>query len=83
MRRLSLLFAVLFVVPLIGSDSPRDYDDRVKVDELSRKWSPNGRVVPLCGFDAQENRPIDPTRNPPQLDNMRLYSRLIHHLPLS
>jgi hypothetical protein len=27
MRRLSLLFAVLLVLPLFGSDSPKEYDD--------------------------------------------------------
>jgi uncharacterized protein (TIGR03067 family) len=39
MRRLSLLFAVLVVVLLLGSDSPRDYDDKVKiVDEVDGTW---------------------------------------------
>jgi uncharacterized protein (TIGR03067 family) len=38
MRRLSLLFAVLFVVLLFGSDSPRDYDDKVEVVGIEGVW---------------------------------------------
>jgi hypothetical protein len=30
MRRLSPLLAVLLVLPLLGSDSPTEYDDRVQ-----------------------------------------------------
>jgi uncharacterized protein (TIGR03067 family) len=39
MRRLSPLFAALCVMPLLGSDSPKEYDDRTDGDELQGKWS--------------------------------------------
>jgi uncharacterized protein (TIGR03067 family) len=39
MRRLSLLLAVLFVVPLLGSDSPTEYNTTtVREDELQGVW---------------------------------------------
>ena len=38
MRRLSLLFAVLFVVPLLGSDSPKEYDDRTENVGIEGTW---------------------------------------------
>ena len=38
MRRLSLIFAVLFVVPLFGSGSPKDYDDMSMVGLLEGNW---------------------------------------------
>lgn len=38
MRRLSPLFAVLFVVPLIGSDSPKEYDGAMQEDKLEGTW---------------------------------------------
>jgi uncharacterized protein (TIGR03067 family) len=39
MRRLSLLLAVLFVLPLLGSDSPKEYDDSVRFDGgLEGEW---------------------------------------------
>ena len=38
MRRLPLLFAVLLVLPLFGSDSPKEYDDKTIVDPLVGTW---------------------------------------------
>jgi uncharacterized protein (TIGR03067 family) len=38
MRRLFLLFAVLFVVPLSGSDSPKEYDDRTETIGIEGTW---------------------------------------------
>jgi len=38
MHRLSLLFTVLVVVPLFGSDSPKEYGDRTEADELQGIW---------------------------------------------
>jgi len=38
MRHLSLLFAVLFVVPLLGSDSPKEYDDRAEEAGIEGDW---------------------------------------------
>ena len=51
MRHLFLLLAVLFVIPLFGSDSPKEYDDRVEmVDSVEGSWllvseQYKGRVV--------------------------------------
>src|SRR5260370_27737192 len=39
MRRVYLLFAVLRVVPLLGSDSPKEYDDATtSSDSLEGSW---------------------------------------------
>ena len=38
MHRLSLLFAVLSVVPLLGSDSAKEYDDRTEVAGIEGTW---------------------------------------------
>jgi uncharacterized protein (TIGR03067 family) len=38
MRRASLLFAVLVVVPLLGSDSPKQYDDRTECAAIEGTW---------------------------------------------
>jgi uncharacterized protein (TIGR03067 family) len=38
MRRLSLLIAVLFVVPLFGSDSPKEYDDKAVNYGIDGTW---------------------------------------------
>jgi uncharacterized protein (TIGR03067 family) len=38
MRRLFPLFAVLFVVPLCGSDSPKEYDDKTEVAGIEGTW---------------------------------------------
>ena len=38
MRRLSLLLAVLFVVPLFGSDSPMEYDDKTVNCGIEGTW---------------------------------------------
>lgn len=38
MRRLLFLFAVLFVLPLLGSDSPKEYDDRATRNDLEGRW---------------------------------------------
>jgi uncharacterized protein (TIGR03067 family) len=52
MRRLSLLFAVLFVVLLLGSDSPKEYDDRAEYVTIEGAWrltecTQNGEPMPL------------------------------------
>ena len=43
------LFAALLVLPLLGSGSPREYDDRTKLNELVGVWE----VVKAenCGFE--------------------------------
>jgi uncharacterized protein (TIGR03067 family) len=38
MRRLSPLFAFLFVVPLLGSDSPKEYDDKAEIVGIEGTW---------------------------------------------
>jgi hypothetical protein len=38
MRRLVSLFAALLVFPPLGSDSPKESDDTVKVDGLEGTW---------------------------------------------
>jgi len=38
MRRLSLLFAALLVLPLLGSDSPKEYDDRTETAGIEGTW---------------------------------------------
>jgi uncharacterized protein (TIGR03067 family) len=38
MRSLHLLIAALLVVPLLGSDSPKEYDDATAKDELQGTW---------------------------------------------
>lgn len=38
MRRLSLLFAVLLIVPLLGSNSPKEYDDRTEEVGIEGTW---------------------------------------------
>ena len=38
MRRLSLLFAVLLVVPLLGSGSPKDYDGKTEYVGIEGTW---------------------------------------------
>jgi uncharacterized protein (TIGR03067 family) len=42
MHRVYLLSAVLFVVPLLGSGSPKEYDDRTTVDPLEGTWRLTG-----------------------------------------
>ena len=59
MRRLPLLFAFMFVAPLLGSDSPREYDDSTKMDDIEGSWlliseEYEGRV-----FKAEEGRKSD------------------------
>lgn len=38
MRRLSLLLSVLFVLLLLGSDSPKEYDDKAELDDIHGSW---------------------------------------------
>jgi uncharacterized protein (TIGR03067 family) len=38
MRRLSLIAAVLFVVPLFGYDSPKEYDGSMAADGIEGTW---------------------------------------------
>jgi uncharacterized protein (TIGR03067 family) len=38
MRSLCLLIAALLVVPLAGSNSPKEYDDRTEMDSLEGSW---------------------------------------------
>jgi hypothetical protein len=38
MRRLSLLFAVVFVVPLFGYDSPIEYDGSMAEGGIEETW---------------------------------------------
>jgi uncharacterized protein (TIGR03067 family) len=38
MRRLSLVLAAVFVLPLIGSDSPKGYDDRAEEPGIEGTW---------------------------------------------
>ena len=52
MHRLSLLLAVLLVLPLFGSDSPKEYDDRAKIAGIEGVWrltdsTQNGNVCPF------------------------------------
>ncbi len=45
MRRIiSLLVSSLLVVPSLGSDAPREYDDRTERDELQGAWQQIGAV---------------------------------------
>jgi len=38
MRRMSLLFTVLIVIPMLGSDSPKEYDDRTETVGIEGTW---------------------------------------------
>ena len=38
MRRFALLFAVLFVLPVLGSDSPKEYDDKMEYVGIEGTW---------------------------------------------
>jgi hypothetical protein len=38
MRRTTLLLPALLVLPLLGSDSPKDYDDRAQEDGIEGVW---------------------------------------------
>lgn len=38
MHRLALLLAIVLVVPLLGFDSPKEYDDRTTADPLEGTW---------------------------------------------
>ena len=38
MRRLSLLLIVLVVIPLFGSDSPKEYDDKTEAAGIEGTW---------------------------------------------
>ena len=48
MRRLSVLFAVLFVVLLFGSDSPKGYDDATEANNIEGTW----RLTEINGDDG-------------------------------
>src|SRR5579872_2815246 len=51
MRRLSLLFAVLFVLALLGSDSQKEYDDKTESVGLEGTW----RLTEF-EFDGQKSK---------------------------
>jgi uncharacterized protein (TIGR03067 family) len=38
MKKLLPLLAVLFVLPLLGSDSSKEYDDKVELDDVHGSW---------------------------------------------
>ena len=42
MRRTTLLFAILLVVPLLGSDSPKEYDDVTVNGGIEGTWRETG-----------------------------------------
>ena len=46
MRRVLFLFSVLLVLPLLGSDSPKEYDDRTESnDALDGTWQQTGEEL--------------------------------------
>jgi uncharacterized protein (TIGR03067 family) len=62
MRRNVCLFAVLFVLPVLGSDAPKDYDgatEAVGVEgtwEMVSTWQEGRQVGPIRGPCVQINR---------------------------
>jgi uncharacterized protein (TIGR03067 family) len=55
MRHLLFPFALLCVLPLLGSDSPKEYDDRTKLVELEGMWrivsvENTGGYYPTSGY---------------------------------
>jgi uncharacterized protein (TIGR03067 family) len=82
MRRMSLLFAVLLVVPLLGSGSPKDYD----VESSGVKYSDVQLVMILRGGTyalsntMQGTYRIYPTCDPPHLDMIESEGRTIKRI---
>jgi hypothetical protein len=44
-RTIVLLAGVLLSVVALGSDSPKEYDDRTEVVDIEGTWSPDGRPI--------------------------------------
>ena len=51
MRRLSLLLAVLCVIPLFGSDLPKEYGDRTENTGIEGTW----QLIEI-GYDGQKDK---------------------------
>jgi uncharacterized protein (TIGR03067 family) len=77
MRHLTLLFVALLILPLLGSDSPKEYNDRtVQENDIQGTWRSDGAVLrfragklfTLDGYSLPRDYTTDTTCKPAHLD---------------